>query len=86
MVELGMKDVLTFRNEDRDSKFFSVLFHHYIRDVEKLFNDQDITLPTLLGYTKDEIGNLKNSGIYEIQCNGCDKYVCQTSIKPRFRE
>ena len=47
------------------------------------------SLQSLLGNTKDKIDEHERSGIYEINCSGCDKkYIGQTKrpIVTRFKE
>lgn len=44
MFHLRMIYVSLFRNGNREIKFFSVPYHHYIRNFAKMFKDQGITI------------------------------------------
>ena len=57
--------------------------------LDLVFSSRSSQLKTRLGSTKDQIEDLKCSGIYKISCSHCDKvYIGQTkrTLETRFKE
>lgn len=85
-------------NSKNNNKRAAIIFiPHISNKISKIFKKYDIdivsskhnNLMSLLGNTKDKVNETEKSGIYQIQCENCEKcYIGQTrrNIGIRFKE
>ena len=91
-------NTLEQNNSKNNNKRAAIIFiPHISNKISKIFKKYDIdivsskhnNLMSLLGNTKDKVKETDKSGIYQIQCENCEKcYIGQTrrNIGIRFKE